>query len=113
MTTIFQIKGATLQIMVSALLVLHVCAEYSVKPNISGSQSEVNSSLTDFLDLGLDREEAVMLDLFRKNILYVAESKFSTAKHLQDVWRAMKMEICWLDRTHLMLARLHERRWSE
>lgn len=37
-----------------------------------------------------------MLDLFLKNILNVAESKFSTAKHLHDVWRAVKMHIYWL-----------------
>lgn len=72
---------------------------------LKGSQSEAKPLLTDFLDLGLDREEALMLDLFLKNILNVAESKFSTAKHLQDVWRAMKMDMSWVDSTHLMLAR--------
>lgn len=73
-----------------------------------GSLSEAKPLLTDFLDLGLDREGAPMLDLFLKNILNVAESKFSTAKHLQDVWRAMKVNMSWVDRTHLMQARLHE-----
>ena len=48
---------------------------------------------TDFLGLGVDREEAGMLDFFLKNILNVAESKFSTAKHLHDVWRGMKIAI--------------------
>lgn len=43
----------------------------------------------------MDREEAGMLDLFLRNILNVAESKFSTAKHLHDVWRAVKMHIYW------------------
>lgn len=76
---------------------------------LKGSQSEAKPLLTDFLDLGLDREEALMLDLFLKNILNVAESKFSTAKHLQDVWRAMKMDMSWVDSTHLMLAHLQER----
>lgn len=76
---------------------------------VKGSRSDARPLLTDFLDLELDREEAVMLDLFLKNILNVAESKFSTAKHLQDVWRAMKMDKSWVDRIHLMLARLHER----
>ena len=60
----------------------YMCA-YNV---VKGSRCEAKPLLTDFLDLGLDREEALMLDLFLKNILNVAESKFSTAKHLQDVW---------------------------
>lgn len=70
---------------------------------LKGSESEATPLLTGFLDLGLDREEALMLDLFLKNILNVAESKFSTAKHLQDVCRAMEMDTSWVDRTHLML----------
>lgn len=57
---------------------------------LKGSRSEAKPLLTDFLDLGLDSEEAFTLDLFLKNILNVAESKFSTAKHLHDVWRARK-----------------------
>lgn len=50
-----------------------------------------------------------MLDLFLKNILNVAESKFSTAKHLHDVWRAVKMHIHWRERTHSMFVWFHER----
>lgn len=66
----------------------------------------------------MDREEAGMFDLFLKNILNVAESKFSTAKHLHDVWRGIKIAIRWLDRTNFMPTclpykkrkkRLHER----
>lgn len=52
--------------------------------------------------MGVDKEEAGMFDLFLKNILNVAESKFSTAKHLHDVWRGIKIAICWLDRTNFM-----------
>lgn len=64
--------------------------------NKSSSYHEINWLLTDFLGLGVDREEVGMLDLFLKNILNVAESKFSTAKHLHDVWRAVEMHINWL-----------------
>lgn len=56
---------------------------------------------TDFLSLGLDRDEAGRWHFFLKNILNVAESKFSTAKHLHDVWRGMKI-IYWLDWTHII-----------
>lgn len=66
------------------------------KLNIKSVYREINWLLTDFLGLGVDREEAGMLDLFLKNILNVAESKFSTAKHLHDVWRAVEMHIYWL-----------------
>lgn len=66
------------------------------KLNIRSSHHEINWLLTDFLGLGVDREEVGMLDLFLKNILNVAESKFSTAKHLHDVWRAVEMHINWL-----------------
>lgn len=79
------------------------------KLNRRRGYGELNWLLTDFLGLGVDREEAGMFDLFLKNILKVAESKFSTAKHLHDVWRTVKMHTYWLGRTHLMQARLHER----
>lgn len=59
----------------------------SGKLNIKGLWCERKRLLTDFLDLGVDREEAGRLDLFLRNSLNVAESKFSTAKHLHDVWR--------------------------
>lgn len=58
---------------------------------------------TDFLGLGVDRDEAGMLDRFLKNVLNVAESKFSTAKLLHAVCRGHgNSEIYWLNGTHFM-----------
>lgn len=48
----------------------------------------------------MDREEAGMLDFFLKNSLNVAESKFSTAKHLHDVCWGMEIEIYCKDRIY-------------
>lgn len=58
-----------------------------------GKTKKKNTLPTDFLSLGLAREEAGRWHFFLKNSLNVAESKFSTAKHLHDVWRGMKIEI--------------------
>lgn len=67
-----------------------MCEEAAVK--------SIGWLLTDFLGLGVVKDEAGMLDRFFKNILNVAESKFSTAKHLHEVWMGMKTARNWLDR---------------
>lgn len=50
---------------------------------------------TNFFGIGVDSEELRALDLFLKNILYVAELQFSIAKHLHDVCGGQTWEI-WL-----------------
>lgn len=70
-----------------------------VKPSIRSGyrQIKIEWLQTDFLGLGVDKEAAVMWERFLKNILNVADSKFSTAKHLHDVWRGMKIAMTRLD----------------
>lgn len=52
---------------------------YLSRASVCCSCAEETSLLTDFLVLGVDREDAGMLDRFLRNILNVADSKFSTA----------------------------------